>query len=230
MPAKSATQSKVAHNDAIAGQIQQAILDHRLSPGTKLTEDELASIYEVGRTVIRGALQALTHRGLVETQRNRGAFVAKPSTREAREVFEARALLEPRTAHSAAQRARAVDLRELKRHIEQEHSAMQSGDTGRAVYLSGEFHLAIARIADQTTIAEFISALIARSSLIIALYWKRRDALCESHAHMALVDAIADKDSPRAEGLMKSHLLDLRSSLDLSDRPSPPKSLREALS
>jgi len=216
--------------EGVAEKIEQAILDHRLAPGTKLTEDELASIYGVGRTIVRGALQALTHKGLVETQRNRGAFVAKPSVREAREVMEARALLEPRTAHSAAQRARPADIRLLRQHIEDEHAAMDEGDTGRAVYLSGEFHVAIARMADQTTIEKFVSDLIARSSLIVALYWRRRDALCESHAHHALVDAIADGDGARAQELMTSHLVDLMSSLDLSDSPAPPKSLRDALS
>lgn len=217
-------------NDRIAQQIEQAILDHRLAPGMKLTEDELASIYGVGRTIIRGALQALTHRGLVETVRNRGAFVAKPSVREAREVLEARALLEPRTARSAAMNAKPADARVLRCHIEREHAAMNAGDTGRAVYLSGEFHCAIARIADQTTIEQFISALIARSSLIVALYWRRRDALCESHAHHALVDAIAENDEQLAEELMTSHLVDLGSCLDLSDTPSHPLSLRDALS
>ena len=146
-------QQNTATNDRIARQIEQAILDHRLAPGTKLTEDELGSIYGVGRTIVRGALQALTHRGLVETKRNRGAFVAKPSVREAREVLEARALLEPRTARSAAMNASAADIRDLRRHIEREHAAMDAGDTGRAVFLSGEFHNAIARIADQATVS-----------------------------------------------------------------------------
>lgn len=216
-------------SETVATRIQTAILDHRLAPGTKLTEDELASIYEVGRTVVRTALQSLGHKNLVEIRRNRGAFVAQPSVREAREVFEARALLEPRTAHSAALRAKARDVRELQRHIAQEHAAMEAGQYGRAVYLSGEFHLAIAEMADQSTIARFIQSLIARSSLIVALYWRRRDALCESHAHHALVDAIAANDGALAEDLMTSHLVDLRSCLDLREAPAPPGSLRDVL-
>ena len=229
MPAASARQTDTAPNDLVAARIEQAILDHRLAPGTKLTEDEIASIYGVGRTIVRGALQALTHRGLVEARRNRGAFVAKPSVREAREVLEARALLEPRTAHSAALRAGARDVQILRRHIDDEHAALAEGDTGRAVYLSGEFHVAIARIADQTTIEQFLSELIARSSLIVALYWRRPDALCESHAHHALVDAIADNNADLAEEIMTSHLVDLGSSLDLSDTPRTTPSLRDAL-
>src|SRR5258707_15779734 len=41
--------------------LRDAIFAHRLAPGTKLPEDELASIYVVSRTVIRSALPALPH-------------------------------------------------------------------------------------------------------------------------------------------------------------------------
>ncbi len=206
-----------------------AIHEHRLAPGTKLGEDELGEIYGVSRTVIRAALQRLAHDRLVELKRNRGAYVAQPSIREAREVFEARALVEPRTARSAAERATAKDVEELQRHIDAEHEATRAGNAGRALYLSGLFHLEIARIADQATIAAFVNQLIARSSLIIALYWQRRNALCESHAHHELLKAMVEHDGARAEELMTSHLVDLLTSLDLRHAPTTPRSLKEAL-
>lgn len=216
-------------SDLIAAQLALAVHEHRLAPGTKLSEDEVAEIYGVSRTVVRASLQRLAHEGLVELRRNRGAFVAQPTIRDAREVFEARALLEPRTARSAAERMTDVDLAALQRHIDEEHAALAAGEAGRALYLSGLFHIEIARIADQTTIAAFIEQLIARSSLIIALYWKRRAALCESHAHHALLEAMAARNGALAEELMRGHLLDLLTSLDLRNTPPAPRSLREAL-
>ena len=213
----------------IADALALAIHEHRLAPGTKLGEDDLAEIYGVSRTVVRAALQRLAHDRLVDLKRNRGAFVAQPSVREAREVFEARGLLEPRTVRSAAARVTPDDIVTLQAHIDAEHAAIAEGNAGRALYLSGLFHLEIARIADQATIATFISQLVARSSLIIALYWQRRNALCESHAHHALLKALADKDGDRAEELMKSHLVDLLTSLDLRNAPVAAASLKEAL-
>jgi len=214
---------------AVADAIELAIHEHRLIPGMKLGEDELSDVYGVSRTIIRTALQSLSHNRLIELKRNRGAFVAQPSVTEAHEVFEARALLEPRTAHSAAERMKDADITALQAHIDAEHAAIANGDTGRAIYLSGLFHIEIARIADQATIAAFITQLISRSSLIIALYWERRTALCESHAHHALIEAFRTKDGELAEELMKSHLIDLLTSLDLRSRKSAPASLREAL-
>lgn len=216
-------------SDAVVMDLERAIHEHRLPPGTKLGEDELGDAYGISRTIVRAALLALSHRHLVELKRNRGAFVAQPSVREAREVFEARALLEPRTAHSAASRMTEADLALLRANIRSEHAALDAGENGRALFLSGQFHVDIARIAEQATIEAFISQLISRSSLIIALYWRRRAALCETQAHHALLDAFAARDAALAEQLMKSHLLDLVASLDLRNVTQPPTSLREAL-
>jgi len=216
-------------SETVAADLERAVHEHRLPPGTKLGEDELAEVYGISRTIVRAALLALSHRHIVELKRNRGAFVAQPSIRDAREVFEARALLEPRTAHSAAERMTETDLAILRSNIEQEHIALDSGENGRALFLSGQFHLEIARIADQSTVEGFVSELISRSSLIIALYWRRRAALCETQAHHALLDAFVAHDGALAEQLMKSHLLDLVASLDLRNVSQPPTSLREAL-
>ncbi|TKA97258.1 GntR family transcriptional regulator [Cereibacter changlensis] len=211
----------------VAEQLAQAIHEHRILPGAKLSEDEVGEIFGVSRTVVRAALQQLSHDQLITLKRNRGAYVAQPSIREAREVFEARALLEPRTARSAAERSTPADMTRLQAHIDAEHAALGAGAVGRAVYLSGQFHIEIARIACQDTIRDFITQLVARSSLIIALYWQRRSALCESHAHDALMRALAAHDGALAEEVMRGHLLDLLSSLDLQNRAAPPRSLHE---
>lgn len=215
--------------ETVVADLERAIHEHRLPPGAKLGEDDLCEVYGISRTIVRAALLALSHRHLVALKRNRGAFVAQPSVREAREVFEARALLEPRTAHSAALRMTEESLALLRANIAGEHAALDAGESGRALFLSGQFHVEIARIADQTTIEAFISELISRSSLIIGLYWRRRAALCETQAHHALLEAFANKDAEAAEQLMKSHLLDLVASLDLRNLSQPPTSLKEAL-
>ncbi len=214
--------------DDIVAELTEAVHEHRILPGMKLTEDEVGDIFGVSRTVARQALREMAHGGLVSIHRNRGAFVAKPSVKEAREVFEARALLEPQTARAAAERSTHSDIALLQAHITDEHAALAEGHAGRALKLSGTFHCEIARMADQRTIEVFIRELISRSSLVIALYWRRRNALCESHAHHALVEALAAHDGESAEELMKGHLLDLFSQLDLRETPDQATTLRDA--
>jgi DNA-binding GntR family transcriptional regulator len=214
----------------ISAALSRAIHEQKLSPGIKLGEDELADVYGVSRTVVRAALRRLAHDQMVEIRRNRGAFVAQPSPKDAQEVFEARELLEPRTARAAALRATPADAARLRRHIAQEHEASDAGDQGAALYLSGQLHVEIARIAAQDTITGFIETLVARSSLVVALYRRRDSAICEHHAHDSLVDAIEANQPDEAEALMRSHLVDIHSALDL-DRPCVRSgSLRDMLS
>jgi len=210
--------------------LKDAIFSHRLAPGTKLPEDELATIYAAGRSVVRSALQALSHDRLVRLEPNRGAFVAQPSQKEAREVFEARALIEPRVAALAAGKAKAADISRLRVHLEREHAALRAGQDSVAIMLSARFHVTIAEIADHSILTEFVTDLVSRSSLIIALYWRRRDTTCESHAHHALVEAIAGAKHNRAADVMTDHLTDLLSGLDLTLGERKSKRLSEILS
>lgn len=209
--------------------LQGAILEHRLAPGLKLSEDEVGEIYGASRTVVRAALQALAHSGLVAIEKNRGAFVAKPTIREAHEVFQARALIEPAVARLAADVINDGQLADLHDHLEAEHAALHAGDMGKALFLSGSFHTEIADIADHRIYAGMVRSLISRSSLIIALYWKRSDTACESHSHHALMEAFENRDGAAAESIQKSHIIDLHSGLDLKEKPAGGTSLSEAL-
>src|SRR6187402_2641293 len=88
----------------IRDHLRDAIVDRRLAPATKLSEAEVGTLFDVSRTVVRAALQALSFEGLVRIERNRGAFVANPSPEEARQVFDSRRLIEPGLARAAAKR------------------------------------------------------------------------------------------------------------------------------
>jgi DNA-binding GntR family transcriptional regulator len=227
-PPPSSTDRAVSA-EALAQDLSAAIHAHRIAPGMKLGEDDLSDVYGVSRTIVRSALQTLAHQKLVDIKRNRGAFVASPSPRDASEVFEARIMIEPHMAEVAALKATPQDIAVLRQHIADEHAAVVAGDRGQALALSGRFHLEIARMADQATIADFVRSLVERSSLIIALYWRKQSTLCESGAHHALLDALAVHDGPATHELMKHHLLDLQGGLDLHKQASENLSLKDAL-
>lgn len=209
--------------------VERAIHEHRLPPGTRLAEAELCEIYGVSRTIVRAGLQALTHSQLVTIVPNRGASVAKPTPADAQEVFEARELIEPRTAREAARHATPDDVELLRRHIAEEHKALDAREYGRSLRLSGLFHTEIARISGQKTLLSFVDQLVSRSALIIALYWNRERARCDSRSHERLIDAIAGHRPDEAETLMRSHLIDIHSALDFRDAGDSQRALRDML-
>ncbi|MEJ1156766.1 GntR family transcriptional regulator [Prosthecomicrobium sp. N25] len=209
--------------------IVTAILEHRLHPGTKLGEDEIGAIYGASRTIVRSALQALAHEGIVVIEKNRGAFVARPTPAEAREVFEARRLIEPAVAMRAAERFTGDWSRLLALHLAEERKALAEGDDRAAIRLSGEFHGLVARLAQHGIYADILAELITRSSLIILLYRSRRAHFCGTDHHEAIAAAIAERDGPAAARLMVEHLDEIEQGLDLVEPERPDTRLADIL-
>lgn len=112
-----------------------AILEHRLLPGTKLGEDEIGQIYDASRTLVRAALQQLAHEGIVEIEKNRGAFIASPTPREARETFEARRLIEGAIVERAVAARSATWLARFEDQLGAEADAEARGDHRAAIRL-----------------------------------------------------------------------------------------------
>src|SRR5260370_33927824 len=71
-------------DDEVYGRIYAAIAGQELPPGTRLREDQIRQIFGVSRARIRKVFSRLAVAGLVSIDPNRGASVAKPSSREAR--------------------------------------------------------------------------------------------------------------------------------------------------
>jgi len=193
-------------DDAIIDRIMRAIVEHRLPPGTKLGEDRLGEAFGVSRTRVRQVLLRLAADKVVTQIANRGAFVAQPSIEEARAVFEARRIIEGDLAARAASARREDDVRRLRGHLARERKAERAGDVRAMIKLSGEFHQIIAGMAGNTVLADVLRELVARSSLILALYGPPRARDCANADHDALLAAIRRRDSRAAASLMREHL------------------------
>lgn len=209
---------------AIHDRLRDAIVDRRLAPGTKLSEGEVGALFDVSRTVARAALQMLAFEGLVRIERNRGAFVANPSPEEARQVFASRRLIEPGIVAAAAERVTTDDLARLRAHLaaERRHMHERGPDARRAeIKASGEFHLLLAAMGGNAILQRFMEELIARSSLVIALYGRSGASSCGHDEHDAIVDALERRDAAVAVALVVSHIDHIEADLDLRARIGP---------
>ncbi|MEO8751463.1 MAG: GntR family transcriptional regulator, partial [Casimicrobiaceae bacterium] len=156
--------------DVIYDRVLGAILEHRLPPGTKLGEERLAAVFGVSRTQVRQALARLTHDRIVTLIANRGAFVSSPTVDEAREVFEARRLIEPDLIRRVALSASAADVRKLREHVSLESAARNANDKRTIIRLSGDFHQIIADMAGNTFLGRTMRELESLTCLVIILY------------------------------------------------------------
>ncbi len=74
--------------------LERMIYSGAFLPGAPLREASLAAQMGVSRGPIREAFRALTEKGLVRTEKNRGVFVRTLTPHEADEIFEVRSALE----------------------------------------------------------------------------------------------------------------------------------------
>jgi DNA-binding GntR family transcriptional regulator len=136
--------SKEIHNTSdheIYDRVISAILDHRLQPGTKLSETKLAEAFGVSRTRIRPVLVRLANEQVVNLTHNKGATIVEPTEIEAREVFLLRRLIEPVLIELFIKQASDKDILSLKDSLEEELNAISTADIRKSIRLSGDFHL-----------------------------------------------------------------------------------------
>lgn len=215
---------------AIRERLRDAIIDRRLAPGTKLSEAEVGALFDVSRTVARAALQMLGFEGLVKSERNRGAFVANPTPDEARQIFESRRLIEPALALAAATRIGAKDIAAFRNSLAEESALMQQrgANVRRAeIRASGDFHLLLANVSGNATLARFMEELVARSSLVIALYGRTGASSCGHNEHADILTALERHDGEAASRLLIRHIDHIEADLDL--RETAGLALRDAL-
>jgi len=201
--------------DEIYERIYVAILEHRLHPGTKLVEERLAEIFGVGRARIREVLARLAHEQIVELFPQRGAYVAKPTIEQARDVFEARRLIEPAVLRRLVDNLTPEKLAQLRRHQELELDARRRDDKRAVIRLSGEFHSLAAELAGNTALARSMRELSVLTCLMIFLYDAPTATSCRADEHSQIIDAIAERDAVRAGRLMVEHLNHIESSMKL---------------
>lgn len=193
--------------ETVLQDIKKAITEHRLPPGTRLREVQLADIFGVKRGLIRKVLTQLTNEKLVDHQPNAGAQVARPSAKEGKDLFATRRILENTVIQTLCEIITREQIDYLREYLKKEQAAYQQSDNKRGVRLSTGFHKELARLAGNRVIEEFLSEIINRTPLVIlAQLGQHPPNGCVNHEHCDIVDALEQKDSETASRLMNEHL------------------------
>ncbi|SFU76154.1 GntR family transcriptional regulator [Halomonas korlensis] len=202
-------------HEAIYRAISDAIIEHRLKPGARLREDALSEVFGVSRTGIRKILQRLALEQLVTLTPRRGASVTRPTADEAKDVFDARQMIECGLMPEVAQRITDDDINELRDMAQREREALRRGEQSTAIKLSAAFHERLAGLSGNATLAEFVGRLCSRSSLILAVYGNAGHLGCESHDHGDLIGHLEARNGERAKAFMSRHLKAIEASLSI---------------
>ncbi len=213
---------------SIVDALTKAIVEHRLHPGTKLAEQKLADHFGVSRTLIRQALFQLVQKRLIRMEPARGAFVATPSSDEARQVFAVRRMVEAEMTRSFVRGVTPGQIKALKDHVAEEKAAVTRGDVAGRTDLLGDFHVRMAELMGNQVLAQILGELISRCALITLMYQSSNAAEHSAEEHSDILKAIIAKDEKLAVKLMDEHLRNVEESLAL-DRKVPSNDIAMAL-
>lgn len=208
--------------DRIVQAITQAIVEHRLLPGTKLVEQTIGHRFGVSRTLVRQALFRLQQARLVTLEPARGAFVAQPSVQEAQEVFAVRRMLESELMRQLVAHATDADIAQLKAHLADEQQAIARLDVARRTALLFDFHVVLAKMSGNQVLVDLMTDLVSRCALITLMDPSAAHTAASHQAHTHIVQAIEARDADQAVALMASHLHAVEQPLTASPDPIAP--------
>lgn len=204
-------------------EIEQAVLDHRLPPGTKLKEVQLANLFGVKRGLIRKVLARLAHSRLVDQKPNRGATVARPSVQEGQDLFATRRVLESAILETLAPKIDREKISQLRKMLEREQKAYLKNDSAKALALSVDFHRKLAQLAGNSVLEEYLNDIIRRTPLVILTHLgDDQQNRCRNQEHEAIIDAIEAGDTKKAIKVMNQHLMHIESKIQHKPEPLKP--------
>lgn len=197
--------------------IASDIVTGRFATGAALPgERALASSLGVSRPLVREALANLAGRGLVEISPGRGTFVKSVTGfgrldsidlmrySTARQVVEARVILESQAARLAAERATPAQIELMTAALDRMDSSRDPVERGR---LDLAFHLTIARASHNPVIEAMLRSI---APLMVQLMMRSigdgTTASLSHPLHYECLNAIRDRNPEEAEKAMIKHL------------------------
>jgi DNA-binding GntR family transcriptional regulator len=133
-------------------------------------------------------------------------------------VFEVRNMLETAMIKRLAVEITPAQVAELRTHLRDEQAAVQRTDVSGRTRLLADFHVVLARMLGNETLAEMLQDLVSRCSLISLMYQSSHSAEHSFEEHVAIVDALEKRDARAAVRLMDDHLGNVERNLRLDPR------------
>ena len=213
--------------EEVIEQLNEQLLSGAWPAGERIpAEQALSAELEVSRPVVREAVRALVHLGVLESRQGAGTYVIStadpiPMLRQVRladirDVFEVQLGYDVQAARLAAVRRGDEDVAELTELLERRDAAEDPEEYGRS---DADFHLAVVRAAGNPLLLEMYRYLLDRLRESLAAI-RVQGVVTESgpEAHRRLLRAIergeADAAAEAARAVIEPSLASLDDVLD----------------
>lgn len=201
--------------EAAYSALKEAILAGRIEAGEPLFEERIAAALGISRTPVREALAILEHEGLIAPRGGRGLFIRDLTRDEFQDMFTANEVVEPYLARRAALRATEFDIESSQAAVDAGRIAALNLDLHASLRSGRDFHRCIGRAAGNDSLTQLVVRNEEQADLFL-LSLGDLNILDAAHMeasnreHQAILDAIQNRDSEAASGLVIFHAQSLR--------------------
>jgi DNA-binding GntR family transcriptional regulator len=197
----------VAGRDKVYAYLKDVVLTDPELQGGFLSEQEIADKVGVSRTPVREALLMLAGEELVQLVPQRGAYIAPLTGKELRELIELRGALE-RFAAEKALSENAVPLQEMRATLAKQAALDEPHQGKQFIDLDADFHRALIHASGNAMLIKTYEALRARQvrAGLVALFAIPHRQAAVIAEHQSIVDALAERDLPKALAAINDHL------------------------
>jgi GntR family transcriptional regulator, transcriptional repressor for pyruvate dehydrogenase complex len=206
--------------DAIAATLAERVFSGELAPNSRLrSERQLAVEFGVSRPIVREALRSLVERGLIEIAPSRGAFVSgetgprrfppldieyRRRGTTARQLSEARLMLEMEAAALATEHADEADISKIGAALERLEA---SATPLERVRYDLAFHISMVSAAHNPVIETMFASIQGLTLELMVRSASDENIIRQSAPyHRIAFDAIRHRDAAAARAAIRSHL------------------------
>ena len=214
----SSPRTAITASDRVLQEIQRAIVDGDIAPGSKISEPELARRFDLSRAPLREALARLERCHLIERLPNIGARVVTLSIAGLSSLYQIREELEGLACRLAAEHMSDSEIFELQQLLDL-HLSTQRVREGESYYQEAgdvDFHY---RVIQGSNNPYLINILCDELYYLVRMYRVQlgMNGPRVSRAfdeHKAILTAIANRDGELADLLMRRHIAASRRNIE----------------
>ena len=211
--AESALLDRSSTAERIADVLRRRITEGDLTPGTRLSEEQLVAALRVSRNTLREAFRLLTHERLLVHQLHRGVFVPELDEADLVDLYRLRRAVECDVVRSL-DHLDPARLRPLHDDVAAGEAAAARGDWGAVGTANVRFHRHLVALAGSSRIDEVAARLVAE----LRLAFHAADSPEELHApyvrrNRELLDLLVRGDYDRAAKELEGYLHDSQAQL-----------------
>lgn len=192
---------------SIEKDLRRQIIELEMLPGTRLSEQDIATRLGVSRQPVREAMIRLAHSRLIEIRPHRGTVVARISAREMTEALFVRQSVEISVVAQAALNFDPWQRKRIDTLIAEQEADAEKLDHAGFREHDEAFHIAIAKGAGVGIAWIAIADMKSHMDRVCNLTLQTEaDMARRVREHRAIMDAIDARDVDAAKAAMATHL------------------------